>query len=83
VSEAAIARTRKRLVIVGAASIAVFAIGLLLNALPSEDVHDRYWMLFVAPSMIAFMVGAVAVGSLAWSYRPRRRGPEAGSSAKP
>jgi hypothetical protein len=62
------AHTRRTLAIVVAASIAIFAIGLFINALPSQDVHDRYWALFVAPVMIAFFVGVVALPMLVWSY---------------
>ena len=67
--------------IVVVASIAIFAIGLLINALPSQGVYDSYRALFVAPSMIAFIVGVVAMALLLWSYLPRRRGPDEGLSA--
>jgi hypothetical protein len=41
------------------------------------DTRDEYWALFVAPSMIAFIVGVVALPMLVWSYLPRRREPHA------
>jgi len=66
-------RRRKTLVIVVAASVALFVVGLVIDALPSPDTHDQYWALFVAPSMIAFIVGVVAVLLLLWSYAPQRR----------
>jgi hypothetical protein len=72
---------RTRATIVGA-SVAIFAIGLFVDALPSSDVHDRYWVAFVAPMMIAFVVGVVALPMLVWSYLPRRHGPDGGSSAR-
>jgi len=50
----------------------VWALGLVVNSLPSEDLHDRFWYLFVAPSMIGFMVGVVALPMLVWSLLPRR-----------
>jgi peptidoglycan/LPS O-acetylase OafA/YrhL len=81
VSDTAIAHKRKTCTIVVVASIAIFAIGLLINALPSQDVHDSYWTLFVAPSMIAFIVGVAALALLLWSYLPRRREPDEGFSA--
>ncbi len=62
---------RVRLIVVGIA-IVVWALGLIVNSLPSEDMHDRYWYLFVAPSMIGFMVGVVALPMLVWSLLPRR-----------
>jgi cytochrome P450 len=52
--------SRKQTILVGA-SIVIFAIGLFIDALPNSDTHDRYWVLLVAPSMIAFVVGAVAL----------------------
>jgi len=62
---------RVRLIVVGIA-IVVWTLGLIINSLPSEDMHDRYWYLFVAPSMIGFMVGVVALPMLVWSLLPRR-----------
>ncbi|MFN2588080.1 MAG: hypothetical protein ABR613_08185 [Actinomycetota bacterium] len=67
-----IAGKRRRRAAVLAVSVAVFVIGLFANTLPSQELHDEYWFLFVAPSMIAFMVGAVALLMLGWSYLPRR-----------
>ena len=81
VSDTGMAHRRKTYVIVIVASVVIFAIGLLIDALPSQDVHDSYWALFVAPSMIAFIVGAVAMALLVWSYLPRRREPDEGFSA--
>lgn len=72
-SDTAIAQKRRTRAIVVGASIAVFAIGLVIDALPSSDVHDKYWALFVAPSMIAFIVGVVASVPLLWSYLPQRQ----------
>lgn len=65
--------TRRTLVIVLAVSAVVWAMGLMINALPSEDLHDRYWYLFVAPSMIGFIVGVMALTALAVTYLPRHR----------
>lgn len=67
-----IAGQRRRRAIALAASVAIFAIGLFVNALPSENLHDEYWFLFVAPSMVAFLVGVIALLMLGWSYIPRR-----------
>jgi hypothetical protein len=53
-------------------AIIVFVLGLVIDSLPSEDLHDRYWYLFVAPSMIGFMAGVVALPMLVWSLLPRR-----------
>ncbi len=77
VSDTAIAHQRKTRAIVVVASIATFGIGLFVDSLPSSDVHDRYWVLFVAPLMIAFIVGVVALPMLVWSYLPRRQEPRA------
>ena len=72
VNDTTLARQRRvRLIVVGIA-IVVWALGLVINSLPGEDLHDRYWYLFVAPSMIGFMVGAVALPMLVWSLLPRR-----------
>ena len=80
VTDSAVAHQRKTRAIVVVASIAVFVIGLVIDALPSEATHDEYWMLFVAPSMIAFMVGVIALPMLVWSYLPRHQGPDGGVS---
>ena len=58
--------------IVVAIAIVVFVLGLVINSLPSEDTHNRYWYLFVAPSMLGFMVGVVALPMLVWGLLPRR-----------
>ena len=71
-SDTVIARQRKTRVAVAAAAVAGFAIGLVIDSLPSQDTHDKYWALFVAPFMIAFIAGAVALSMLVWSYLPRR-----------
>ena len=76
-SDTAIAHQRKTRTVVVVASIVIFAIGLVVNALPSPDVHDSYWPLFVAPFMIAFIVGVVALPMLVWSYLPLRHEPDA------
>ncbi len=55
-------------------AIVVYVLGLVINSLPSENMHDRYWYLFVAPSMIGFIAGVVAVPMLVWSLLPRREG---------
>jgi hypothetical protein len=65
------AKRRRRAVVV-AASIAVGAIGLLVESLPSQEFHDRFWYLLVAPVMLGLIVGAVALLMLGWSYLPRR-----------
>jgi hypothetical protein len=80
VTDGAIAHQRKRRAIVVVAALVVFAIGPVIDALPSEATHDEYWMLFVAPSMIALMVGAIALPMLVWSYLPRRAEPDGGIS---
>jgi undecaprenyl pyrophosphate phosphatase UppP len=82
VTDTDIARKRRRRAVVLAVSVAVFVIGLFVNALPSQDLHDDHWLLFVAPSMIAFMVGVIALLMLAWSYVPRRQNETMNSSAK-
>ena len=82
VTDTAVAHKRKTRTIVVVASIAVFAIGLFVDGLPSEATHDRYWMLFVAPSMIAFIVGVIALPMLVWSYLPRRPRPGGAPSAR-
>lgn len=74
VTDTSIARKRKTRAIIVVAAVAVFAIGLVIDALPSQATHDEYWALFVAPSMIAFMVGVVALPMLVWSWLPRRAG---------
>ncbi|MFN2491079.1 MAG: hypothetical protein ABR529_15390 [Actinomycetota bacterium] len=72
VTDADIAHKRRRRAVVLAISVVVFAIGLIVDALPSERVHDQYWFLFVAPPMIAFIVSVPALLMLGWSYIPRR-----------
>jgi hypothetical protein len=67
-----IADKRRRRAVVLAVSVAVFVISLFVDALPSQDVHDEYWFLFVAPSVIAFTVGIVTLLMLGWSFIPRR-----------
>ena len=65
-------RSRRIRFIVVATSAVVFALGLLIDSLPSDETHDRYWLLFVAPMMIACTVGVVALPMLVWSLLPRR-----------
>ena len=77
VTDTAIAHQRKVRTVVVVASIAVFAIGLFVDSLPSSDVHDSYWEFFVAPVMISLIVGVVALPMLVWSYLPRRHEPDA------
>jgi hypothetical protein len=72
VNDTTLGRQKRIRFIVVLIAIVVWALGLLINSLPSEDMHDRYWYLFVAPSMIGFMVGVVAVPMLVWSLLPRR-----------
>jgi hypothetical protein len=67
-------RTRAAVVVL---SIGLFILGLVINSLPSQDTHDKYWALFVAPSMIAFLVGAVALPMCVWSWLPRRHDSDA------
>lgn len=64
-------RRRTRLIVVGA-SVGVFALGAFIDSIPSGAFHDRYWMFFVAPMMLAVVVGAIALPMLAWSCVPRR-----------
>lgn len=71
-SDTTMARRRRIRFLVVAISIVVFALGLLIDSLPSDQTHDRYWFLFVAPMMVGFMVGVVALAMLAWSLLPRR-----------
>ena len=68
----AIRHRRRTLTIFVGTSIAVFAMGLFIDVL--TDTHDQYWVLFVAPSMIAFIVGVVALLLSLWSYVARRLG---------
>ena len=75
VNHTTLTRQKRIRFIVVAIAIVVFVLGLVMNSLPSEDTHDRYWYLFVAPSMIGFMVGVVALPMLAWSLLPRRETP--------
>ena len=72
VNDATFARQKRIRFIVVVIAIVVWVLGLVINSLPSEDMHDRYWYLFVAPSMIGFMVGVVALPMLVWSLLPRR-----------
>ena len=58
--------------VVLAASALSFVVGTVVDRWPSSAVHDRYWMLFVLPMMLGFMVGAGALVTLAWTYVPRR-----------
>lgn len=71
-TDTTIARQRRIRVIVVVAALSVWALGLVINSLPSEDLHDRYWYLFIAPSMIGFMVAVVALSMLVLSLLPRR-----------
>ncbi|HEX8770975.1 MAG TPA: hypothetical protein VF711_09430 [Acidimicrobiales bacterium] len=73
VNHTTLTRQKRIRFIVVAVAIVVFVLGLVINSLPSEDMHDQYWYLFVAPSMIGFMVGVVALPMLVWSLLPRRQ----------
>src|SRR3954453_727406 len=72
--QSALARRRPSRLIIVAISIALFALGILIDSLPSDQTHDRYWFLFVAPMMIGLIVGVVALPMLAWCLLPRRDG---------
>jgi len=72
VNDTTLARQKRIRFIVVVIAIVVIALGLVIDSLPSEDMHDRFWYLFVAPSMIGFMVGVVALPMLVWSLLPRR-----------
>jgi hypothetical protein len=72
---AVLTRQRRTRFIVVAVASAVWLIGLLINSLPNEELHDRYWYFFLAPSMTGFMVGVVALPMLVWSLLPRRDTP--------
>lgn len=72
VNDTTLARERRIRFTVVVIAFVVWALGLVINSLPSQDIHDRYWYLFVAPSMIGFMVGVVALPMLVWSLLPRR-----------
>lgn len=72
VMDTTMARQKRIRFIVVAIAIVVFVLGLVVNSLPSEDMHDRYWYLFVAPSMAGFMAGVVALPMLVWSLLPSR-----------
>lgn len=72
VTDTPLARQRRIRFLVVVIAVVVWALGFVINSLPSEDMHDRYWYLFIAPSMIGFMVGVVAVPMLVWSLLPRR-----------
>jgi peptidoglycan/LPS O-acetylase OafA/YrhL len=67
-----ISAKRRQRGIVLASCVVVFAIGLFINALPSQEFHDKYWFLLVAPVMISAMVAPVALLMLGWTYLPRR-----------
>jgi undecaprenyl pyrophosphate phosphatase UppP len=75
VTATAITHKRRTRAIIVVVSIAAFAIGLLIDKLPSSQTHDDYWLVFVAPSMIAFIVGAIALTMLVWSYVTDRAAP--------
>lgn len=72
VTDTVIAHQRRTRAVVVAVAVAVFAVGLLIESLPSQEFHDRFWWLLVAPMMFSIMVGVVAVPMLVWSYLPRR-----------
>ena len=72
VTDTTLARQKRIRFIVVVIAIIVFALGLVIDSLPSEDMHDRFWYLFVAPMMIGLMVGVVALPMLVWSLLPRR-----------
>ena len=72
VNDTTLARQKRIRFIVVLIAIVVWALGLVVNSLPSEDMHDRFWYLFVAPMMIGLMVGVVALPMLVWSLLPRR-----------
>ncbi len=72
VNDTTLARERRIRFIVVVIAVVVWTLGLVVDSLPSEDMHDRYWYLFVAPSVIGFMVGVVALPMLIWSLLPRR-----------
>jgi hypothetical protein len=74
VRDTANATSRRTLAIVMAGAITLWAIGFVIDGLPSDATHDRYWMLFVAPSMIGLMVGVITVPLLVWSWLPQQRG---------
>lgn len=77
VNHATLTRQKRNRFIVVVVAIGVFVLGLAIDSLPSEDMHERYWFLFVAPSMIGLMVAAIALPMLVWSLLPRREGPTA------
>lgn len=66
------ARQRRIRFIVFAVAALVWAVGLVINSLPSEETHDRYWILFITPMMVGFMVGVVVLPMLIWSMLPRQ-----------
>jgi hypothetical protein len=76
-----ISATRRRRAIILAAWVAVFAIGLVVDGLPGQDLHDKYWYLFVAPMMFAVIGGPIALLMLIWSLLPRRGVEATGSAA--
>lgn len=74
VNHSTLTRQKRVRFMVVVVAIVVYVLGLVINSLPSENMHDRYWYLFVAPSMIGFIAGVVAVPMLVWSLLPRREG---------
>lgn len=62
---------RRRDVVTDTLAFVVWALGFVIDSLPSDEMHDRYWFLFIAPSMIGSIVGVVAVPMLVWSLLPR------------
>jgi len=81
VTRTEIGRKRLRRAVALGISVAAFSIGLLIDASPSQAVHDAYWPLFVAPSLIALPVGVIALLMLAWTFLPRRAEVQPGLSA--
>ena len=77
VTDAANTRQRRTRAAVVVISIGAFILGLVIDSLPSQDTHDKYWALFVAPSMVAFLIGAVALPMWVWSWLPRHHDSDA------
>lgn len=71
-TDSPLVRQRRTRFAVAVIAVVVWALGFVINSLPGEDMHDRYWYLFVAPLMVGAMVGMVAVPMLIWSLLPRR-----------